>query len=361
MILLALEILDAFSHNFEKPEKKEEKIAFSSLLHDEESCFQGNNRNKSVTYLHSTKEKRENPGEINPLTAYLKDVYQFKLLNKEEEEILARRIKDGDKQARFRMIQSNLRLVINIAKRYLYSGMSFLDLIQEGNIGLIEAVEKFDYSRECRFATYATWWIRQAILRAIANQMRLIRLPVHILEIYRKYQKIVADSLKENGEAPAVEEISRILFPVSKEKIRKKLSKKNKKCLTVDEPHVVEKIRETENEFAQKLQDIITMAHEPVSLETTIGEEDTRIGDLLPAKAVNQNQFISNELSRIFQHVSIRERKILALRYGFIDGVARTLSEISAEFEISKERVRQKEEDALKKLRKYVKKNEWIC
>ncbi|MDQ7822431.1 MAG: RNA polymerase sigma factor RpoD/SigA [Candidatus Eremiobacteraeota bacterium] len=299
-------------------------------------------------------------GEVNTLTSYLKDVYQHNLLTKEREEMLARRIAEGDERAKEAMVQSNLRLVINIAKKYINSGMSFQDLIQEGNIGLMEAAEKFDYRKGCRFATYATWWIRQSILRAIANQSRLIRLPVHILEIYRKYQKIVNESIKERGEAPTIEEVSLVLFPVFPENIRKKLSRSLGTCLPLNDRRVRAKVKEHEKESCQKLMEIISIAHEPISLEAPVGDEETCIGDLLPAQACKAPEFTNREVGEIFSKISSRERKILALRYGFADGVARTLQEISQEFGISKERVRQKEDDAIKKLRKLLERKDWM-
>jgi len=315
---------------------------------------------QDVEKILTPKIKKEKNYEINSLTSYLKDVYHHKLLSKDEEESLGRRIAAGDETAKEMMIQSNLRLVINIAKRYLNSGLTLQDLIQEGNIGLIEAVEKFDYRKGCRFATYATWWVRQAILRSIANQARTIRLPVHILEVYRRYQQIVTESIKSKGETPPIDEISRKLFPVCAEKIRKKMSRSLKQCLSVDDDRVVGKVREMEDEAVQKLAEIVSIANEPISLEAPVGDEHTCIGDLIPADNSPLSQFTNHEVRSLFDNITERERKILALRYGFIDGVARTLNEISQEFGISKERVRQKEDDALKKLKKIMKRKDWV-
>lgn len=307
----------------------------------------------------SAKRLRTEEQAINSLTSYLKEVYKYKLLNKEEEETLGRRIREGDKEAAQKMIQSNLRLVINITKKYLNSGMSFQDLIQEGNIGLIEAVEKFDYTKGCRFATYATWWIRQSILRAIANQARLIRLPVHILEIYRKYQKIISEAIKESGEAPAIDDVSTTLFPASTEKIRSKLSKKYKKCLSLNDARVRRMKGDLQKEGAQRLMEIVSIAQEPLSLETPVGEDELCIGDIIPSQAARASQFTTNEVKSLFENISHRERKILAMRFGFVDGVAKTLSEISTEFGISKERVRQKQDDAINKLKKVMSEKDW--
>jgi RNA polymerase primary sigma factor len=307
-----------------------------------------------------TRSKREEGKDINSLTTYLKDVYQHRLLDKDDEEELAILIEQGDDDAKRILTQSNLRLVINIAKKYLNSGMSFQDLIQEGNIGLIEAVEKFNYKKGCRFATYATWWIRQAILRAIANQARIIRLPVHILEIYRKYQRIYTESIKERGEAPSTEEASRSLFPIDREKIRRKLSRSLKRCVALDDPEVEERVSDMECEAATRLREIVSIANEPVSLEMPIGDEHTCIADLLPAESTPVTQITNNEVRGLFDNITEREKAILALRYGFVDGVAKTLSEISKEFGISKERVRQKEDDALAKLRKVMNRRDWL-
>lgn len=348
--MFALDLPDAVSPHVE------EQVEASTF----EAHFTPGPRREPGSQQNYTHKKDKSPSDINSLTSYLKEVYTHKLLDKDEEERLGKLIQEGDARARQVMVQSNLRLVINIAKKYLNSGMSFQDLIQEGNIGLIEAVEKFDYSRGCRFATYATWWIRQAIMRAIANQARLIRLPVHVLEIYRNYQKLVSECVKEKGEAPPIEDISKALFPVSEEKIHRKLSRKLKRCISLDDDRVSRKRDELEEMAAQKLMEIVSIAHEPLSLESPVGEDEFCIGDIIPSRSPGVSHFVSSEVKAIFDNISIRERKILALRFGFVDGIAKTLNEISQEFGISKERVRQKQDDALRKLRKFMKKKDWV-
>jgi RNA polymerase primary sigma factor len=354
--LFALEIID------EIPSQKVEPGGICQAFEDTHYDFSPASRMKAHEAHHSapTRSKRDEGRDINSLTTYLKDVYHHRLLDKEDEETLARRIEKGDDEAKRVLTQSNLRLVINIAKKYLNSGMTFQDLIQEGNIGLIEAVEKFNYKKGCRFATYATWWIRQAILRAIANQARIIRLPVHILEVYRKYQRIFTESIKEKGEAPSIEEVSLMLFPVDREKMRRKLSRSLKRCIAGDDPELGEKVAEMEIEAASRLREIVSIANDPVSLEMPIGDEHTCIADLLPSETTPIMQITNNEVRELFDNITQREKAILALRYGFVDGVAKTLSEISKEFGISKERVRQKEDDALAKLRKLMNRKDWM-
>lgn len=337
--------------------KEKGKALFSHL---DLSLGIGSPQEESKFLYHSSKKKRSACSEVTSLTAYLKEVYQYKLLDREEEEQLGRRIMAGDEQAKQIMVQSNLRLVINIAKKYLNSGMCFQDLIQEGNIGLIEAVEKYDYRRGCRFATYATWWIKQAIIRATANQARLIRLPVHILEMYRKYQKLVSENIKNHGAILSMEEASNKLFPVSIDKIRKKLSRKYKRCLSINDARVKKKQRELEAEAAQRLKEIVSIAQDPLSLESPIGDDEFSIGDMISAHVTESSQFTNKEVRDLFDNITTRERKILALRFGFIDGIARTLDEISQKFGISKERIRQKQDDALKKLKKVMNEIDWL-
>ncbi|MBM3465047.1 MAG: sigma-70 family RNA polymerase sigma factor [Armatimonadetes bacterium] len=298
--------------------------------------------------------------DINSLTAYLQEVYKIQLLTAEEERELAKRIKKGENAARRALIEANLRLVISIAKKFMGLGLTFQDLIQEGNIGLMEAVEKFDHTRGCRFATYATWWIRQSIIRSIANQGRMIRLPVHIAEAFQKFIQLQVKHLQEHGRPPGLDSVSKVLFPVCGDNVRRKLSKSLKSELNQDDPRVVEKIGELENASTVRLREILAVAQEPVSLETPLGEEDTCIGDLVAAAQTPDAPVMRVEMARLLQHLNERERKILAFRFGLIDGNIRTLQEISDEFGISKERIRQKEEDALRKLRLVMTKGDWL-
>lgn len=298
--------------------------------------------------------------DINSLTAYLQEVYKIPLLSPEEERSLAERIKMHDASARRALIEANLRLVISIAKKFLGLGLTFQDLIQEGNIGLMEAVEKFDPTRGCRFATYATWWIRQSIIRSIANQGRTIRLPVHIAEAFQKFIQMQVKHLQEHGRAPGLHLVSKVLFPVCEDKVRRKVSKSLKQELAPEDPRVRAKVEEMEMASLTRLKEILAVAQEPVSLETPLGEEDTCIGDLVAAQVTPDLPVMRVEMARLLEHLNERERKILAFRFGLIDGNIRTLQEISDEFGISKERIRQKEEDALRKLRMVMTRDDWL-
>ena len=259
----------------------------------------------------------------DPVKVYLKDIGKVPLLSSEEEVDLAIRISNGDIAARQRLSEANLRLVVSIAKRYLGRGMQFLDLIQEGNLGLIKAVEKFDYTKGFKFSTYATWWIRQASTRAIADQARTIRIPVHMVETINKVKKVQSQLLHQNGHAPTPDEIAD----------------------EIDMP--VDKVRE-----------IMRVAQEPVSLETPIGEEeDSHLGDFIPdndapapADAASHTM-LREQLADVLSTLTPREEKVLRLRFGLEDGRSRTLEEVGKEFNVTRERIRQIEAKALRKLR----------
>ncbi|HBC27558.1 MAG TPA: RNA polymerase sigma factor RpoD [Ruminococcaceae bacterium] len=259
----------------------------------------------------------------DPVKVYLKEIGRVPLLSPEEEIDLAIRISEGDETAKKRLSEANLRLVVSIAKRYLGRGMQFLDLIQEGNLGLIKAVEKFDYTKGFKFSTYATWWIRQAITRAIADQARTIRIPVHMVETINKVKKVSSQLLHTNGHEPTADEISAEL----------------------DMP--VDKVRE-----------IMRVAQEPVSLETPIGEEeDSHLGDFIPddeapapADAASHT-LLKEQLGEVLDTLTPREEKVLRLRFGLEDGRSRTLEEVGKEFNVTRERIRQIEAKALRKLR----------
>ena len=259
----------------------------------------------------------------DPVKVYLKEIGRVPLLTPDEEVDLAVRITNGDEAAKKRLSEANLRLVVSIAKRYLGRGMQFLDLIQEGNLGLIKAVEKFDYTKGFKFSTYATWWIRQAITRAIADQARTIRIPVHMVETINKVKKVYSQLLHANGREPSAEEIAEEL----------------------DMP--VDKVRE-----------IMRVAQEPVSLETPIGEEeDSHLGDFIPdddapapADAASHT-LLKETLGSVLDSLTPREEKVLRLRFGLEDGRSRTLEEVGKEFNVTRERIRQIEAKALRKLR----------
>ncbi|MBS4535291.1 RNA polymerase sigma factor RpoD [Clostridium sp. D2Q-14] len=259
----------------------------------------------------------------DPVRMYLKEIGKVPLLTGDEEVELAKRMEQGDEKAKRRLSESNLRLVVSIAKRYVGRGMLFLDLIQEGNMGLIKAVEKFDYTKGYKFSTYATWWIRQAITRAIADQARTIRIPVHMVETINKLIRVSRQLLQDIGREPTAEEIA--------------------KEMNLDE----EKVRE-----------IIKIAQEPVSLETPIGEEeDSHLGDFIPdddAQAPSDAAtftMLKEQLVDVLDTLTEREQKVLRLRFGLDDGRARTLEEVGKEFDVTRERIRQIEAKALRKLR----------
>ena len=259
----------------------------------------------------------------DPVKVYLKEIGRVPLLTPEEEVDLAVRISNGDEAAKKRLSEANLRLVVSIAKRYLGRGMQFLDLIQEGNLGLIKAVEKFDYTKGFKFSTYATWWIRQAITRAIADQARTIRIPVHMVETINKVLRTAHSMVQDLGRDPTADEIAK----------------------QMDMP--VEKVAE-----------ILKMAQEPVSLETPVGEEDdSHLGDFIqdqkiaePAEAVSFN-LLHEQLEKLLEGLSPREATVLRMRFGLVDGRPYTLEEVGKEFNVTRERIRQIESKALRKLR----------
>ena len=259
----------------------------------------------------------------DPVRMYLKEIGKVPLLSSEEEMELAKQIEAGSQYAKKKLAEANLRLVVSIAKRYVGRGMLFLDLIQEGNLGLIKAVEKFDFRKGFKFSTYATWWIRQAITRAIADQARTIRIPVHMVETINKLRRVQRQLLQELGRDPFPEEISKVM----------------------DLP--VEKVREIQK-----------IAQEPVSLETPIGEEeDSHLGDFIPdddapapAEAAAFTM-LKEQLINVLDTLTPREEKVLRLRFGLDDGRARTLEEVGKEFNVTRERIRQIEAKALRKLR----------
>ena len=273
--------------------------------------------------IKESKETTESVSIDDPVKVYLKEIGRVPLLTPEEEIELAIKVSEGDNNAKQRLCEANLRLVVSIAKRYLGRGMQFLDLIQEGNLGLLKAVDKFDVSKGFKFSTYATWWIRQAITRAIADQARTIRIPVHMVETINKVKKISSQLLHQNGHEPTAAEIA-------------------------------EKIGMPED----KVREIMRVAQEPVSLETPIGEEeDSHLGDFIPdddapapADAASHTM-LREQLIEVLDTLTPREEKVLRLRFGLEDGRSRTLEEVGKEFNVTRERIRQIEAKALRKLR----------
>ena len=260
----------------------------------------------------------------DPVKMYLKEIGRVPLLNPEDEPEIARRIQAGDEEAKRILISSNLRLVVSIAKKYVGRGMLFLDLIQEGNMGLVKAVEKFDYTKGFKFSTYATWWIRQAITRAIADQARTIRIPVHMVETINKLTRVQRQLVQDLGREPTAEEIAEKMENITPDKVR----------------------------------EIQKIALEPVSLETPIGEEDdSHLGDFIEDKDAMSpdqyanNQLLKDEINNVLQGLTEREEKVLRLRFGLYDGRTRTLEEVGKEFNVTRERIRQIEAKALRKLK----------
>jgi len=302
---------DEIDHIYEQLESM--GVEYGPALQDETSPPLGQEPDATLTEGISTDD---------PVRMYLKEIGKVSLLTAEEEIDLAKRMEAGDESAKQRLAEANLRLVVSIAKRYVGRGMQFLDLIQEGNLGLIKAVEKFDYRKGYKFSTYATWWIRQAITRAIADQARTIRIPVHMVETINKLIRVSRQLLQENGTDPTPAEIA----------------------LAMDIPE--EKVRE-----------IIKIAQEPVSLETPIGEEeDSHLGDFIPDDVPAPSEaaayaMLKEQLMEVLSTLTPREEKVLRLRFGLDDGRARTLEEVGREFKVTRERIRQIEAKALRKLR----------
>lgn len=279
--------------------------------------------NEEIAEVEAVLSATEGINIDDPVRMYLKEIGKVPLLTAQEEVGIAQRMAEGDEEAKHQLAEANLRLVVSIAKRYVGRGMLFLDLIQEGNLGLIKAVEKFDYRKGYKFSTYATWWIRQAITRAIADQARTIRIPVHMVETINKLIRVNRQLVQEYGREPRPDEIAKEMG-ISEEKVR----------------------------------EIIKIAQEPVSLETPIGEEDdSHLGDFIPdddapapAEAV-ASTLLKEQLMDVLNSLTPREAKVLRLRYGLDDGKARTLEEVGKEFNVTRERIRQIEAKALRKLR----------
>ena len=268
-------------------------------------------------------EDVENAKLDDPVRMYLKEIGRIKLLTPEEEQEIAKKMAEGDEDARKRMSEANLRLVVSIAKRYVGRGMQLLDLIQEGNLGLMKAVEKFDYTKGYKFSTYATWWIRQSITRAIADQARTIRIPVHMVETINRVLRTSHSMVQKLGREPTTKEIA-------------------------DELHIEE----------SKVEEVLKIAQEPVSLETPIGEEeDSHLGDFIQDDEASQPSeeasytLLREQLEEVLSTLTPREEQVLRMRFGLVDGKPHTLEEVGKEFDVTRERIRQIESKALRKLR----------
>jgi len=298
----------------------ESEIEDEDTLENDDTRGRHNTRKKEID-LESTLPKTV--AVDDPVRMYLKEIGKVPLLTAEEEIDLAKRMEEGEERAKQKLCEANLRLVVSIAKRYVGRGMLFLDLIQEGNLGLIKAVDKFDWRKGYKFSTYATWWIRQAITRSIADQARTIRIPVHMVETINKLMRVSRQLLQEYGREPTPEEIAAEM-DISEEKVR----------------------------------EILKIAQEPVSLETPIGEEeDSHLGDFIPDEDVPAPaeaaafSMLKEQLIEVLDTLTEREQKVLKLRFGLEDGRARTLEEVGKRFDVTRERIRQIEAKALRKLR----------
>ncbi len=304
----------------EEQDEEEEEEAEDRLPQPETPA----NMRKIISSAYSSANHNNSVSLNDPVKMYLKEIGRVSLLKPEDEPQIAKRIEEGDEEAKNVLISANLRLVVSIAKKYVGRGMLFLDLIQEGNMGLVKAVEKFDYRKGFKFSTYATWWIRQAITRAIADQARTIRIPVHMVETINKLTRIQRQLVQELGRDPSAEEIASHMDGVTPEKVR----------------------------------EIQKIALEPVSLETPIGEEDdSHLGDFIEDKdAMSPNEYANNqllkdEINNVLSGLTEREEKVLRLRFGLYDGRTRTLEEVGREFNVTRERIRQIEAKGLRKLK----------
>jgi RNA polymerase primary sigma factor len=312
----------------EDEEEEDEAEALDSLDDEEEGDVEDRDQIGELLKKKYAPEELVNASaatQLNdPVKMYLKEIGRVPLLKPEDEREIAKRVEEGDEEARNILISSNLRLVVSIAKKYVGRGMLFLDLIQEGNMGLVKAVEKFDYRKGFKFSTYATWWIRQAITRAIADQARTIRIPVHMVETINKLTRVQRQLVQELGREPTAEEISARMDGISPAKVR----------------------------------EIQKIALEPVSLETPIGEEDdSHLGDFIEDKDAMSpdeyanNQLLKDEIDNVLSGLTDREEKVLRMRFGLYEGKPRTLEEVGREFNVTRERIRQIEAKALRKLK----------
>lgn len=346
--LLQNDVLEAVDHLdlnddeledlYEWLNKEDIEITEDDLEDDDEDLFDGDDEDeeeeskardatvaaKNLSILEASFAEQTPTKTNDPVKMYLKEIGRVDLLTAKEEVEIAKRIEAGDEDARALLISANLRLVVSIAKKYVGRGMLFLDLIQEGNMGLIKAVEKFDYTKGFKFSTYATWWIRQAITRAIADQARTIRVPVHMVETINKLTRHQRQLVQELGREPTAEEIAAKMGEITPEKVR----------------------------------EIQKIALDPVSLETPIGEEDdSHLGDFIEDKDAispdeyTNNQLLKDEINMVLEGLTEREEKVLRLRFGLYDGKTRTLEEVGREFNVTRERIRQIEAKALRKLK----------
>ncbi|MFN3698961.1 MAG: sigma-70 family RNA polymerase sigma factor [Dictyoglomus sp.] len=376
------EVLAEFPYPEDRIDEVEEFLEDHELV-DSEDIFIGLKEDKVPE---SIEEELEIPEEIeldDPVKMYLKEIGKIPLLTPEEEIELAKRVEEGDEEAKKRLIEANLRLVVSVAKRYIGRGLSFLDLIQEGNLGLIKAVEKFDWRKGYKFSTYATWWIRQAITRAIADQARTIRIPVHMVETMNKIHKVTRQLTQKLGKKPTEEDIAKFFVIQQKlqefrinqdsgdkitdeeiidlslssiDEIAKTLATKIKE--SSDKVRDLKKVIEEEvKQQAEKIREISMMGQEPLSLEMPVGEdEDNRLADFVENKELSPadvaiQKSLKKDIEELLNELSEREREILKLRFGLEDNQPRTLEEVGKLFNVTRERIRQIEAKALRRLR----------
>ena len=323
LLLTENEQIHEMNREFRGIDRATDVLSFPMIDYPEPGTFDFLEEEEEVDVSEAALEVPEGISTDDPVRMYLKEIGKIPLLTADEEIELAKRMEKGDPEAKRRLAESNLRLVVSIAKRYTGRGMQFLDLIQEGNLGLIKAVEKFDYKKGYKFSTYATWWIRQAITRAIADQARTIRIPVHMVETINRTIRTSRQLTQSLGREPSAAEIAEVMkMPV------------------------------------QRVEEILKIAMDPISLETPVGEEDdTHLGDFIkdnksevPADAAAYT-LLQEQLDEVMQTLTEREKKVLALRFGLEDGRSRTLEEVGKEFHVTRERIRQIEAKALRKLR----------
>lgn len=310
----------------------------------------------------SVRKEKEISDELGELDLYYRQISRHPLLNAEQERELALRIRQGDVEARRILAEANLRLVVKLARQFRFAKFSLSDLVQEGNLGLLEAVEKFDPDKGCRFSTYACWWIRQAITRAIANKGRTIRLPVHINELLQKYHRLNNQARACTGSNASLREAAAALMPVDLEVARRKAGRavKNKR-LSAEDPRVLSMVARMELKAQHRLEEILRMAHQPVSLDLPVGEDaEATLQDLLPGCEDLQCPDLERQsLAWLLSHLTEKERLLLALRYGFDGGEGKTFAELAEIFGISRESVRQKETRVLSKLRELALRARW--
>ena len=317
-------------------------------------------RSKKLRWVRSSRNLAGEADQIS-LQSYLQEVSQVELLTREREYELATQVRQGLPGAREELAQANLRLVLSMARRYVGSGMPFLDLVQEGNLGLLEAVDKFEPEKGFRFSTYACWWIRQAITRAIANKGRTVRLPVHIHDVVQKYSRLTQGTATTEN---SFEELSQELFPICKETVRRKLSRNLKRNVEEADSAYQVRIHDLQSESMRRLRTVLSIAQEPVSLEAPLGQDgqESCLGQILPHAHCDLRQYFqTQEWDWLMSHLNERESGVIRQRYGLEGCEPRTLVELADELGVSRESVRQIEVKALKKLREIVYREGWAC